>query len=65
MRDRIPTPQGAGVAAIATTLISAVAVIAIGSAMTPSTRVAILLFVIGGIATALLMQRFSRRRPAG
>jgi hypothetical protein len=31
----------------------------------PSTRVAILLFVIGGIATALLMHSFSRRRPAG
>ena len=31
------------------------AALAIGSAMTPSTRVAILLFVIGGIATALLM----------
>jgi hypothetical protein len=41
------------------------AALAIGSAMTPSTRVAILLFVIGGIATALLMHRFSRRRPAG
>jgi UDP-N-acetylmuramyl pentapeptide phosphotransferase/UDP-N-acetylglucosamine-1-phosphate transferase len=42
----------------------ALAAIAIGSAMTSSTTSAILLFVIGGIATALVMHRFSRPRPA-
>jgi UDP-N-acetylmuramyl pentapeptide phosphotransferase/UDP-N-acetylglucosamine-1-phosphate transferase len=40
------------------------AVLAIGSAMTSSTAIAVLLFVIGGVATALLMHRFSRRRPS-
>ena len=40
------------------------AALAIGSAMTSSTAISILLFVIGGIATALLMHRFSRRRVA-
>jgi UDP-N-acetylmuramyl pentapeptide phosphotransferase/UDP-N-acetylglucosamine-1-phosphate transferase len=40
------------------------AALAIGSAMTSSTAVAILLFVVGSIATALLMHRFSRRRPS-
>ena len=40
------------------------AALAIGSVMTSSTTVAILLFIAGGIATALLMHRFSRRRPS-
>jgi UDP-N-acetylmuramyl pentapeptide phosphotransferase/UDP-N-acetylglucosamine-1-phosphate transferase len=40
------------------------AALAIGSVMTSSTAIAILLFVAGGIATALLMHRFSRRRPS-
>jgi UDP-N-acetylmuramyl pentapeptide phosphotransferase/UDP-N-acetylglucosamine-1-phosphate transferase len=40
------------------------ATLAIGSAMTSSTPIAFLLFVVGGIATALLMRRFSRRRPS-
>ena len=40
------------------------AALAIGSAMTSSTAIAILLFVVGGIATALLMHRFSRRQPS-
>ena len=40
------------------------AALAIGSAMTSSTAIAVLLLVIGGIATALLMCRFSRRRPS-
>jgi UDP-N-acetylmuramyl pentapeptide phosphotransferase/UDP-N-acetylglucosamine-1-phosphate transferase len=42
------------------------AALAIGSAMTSSAAIAILLFVIGSIATALLMHRFSRRQsPSG
>lgn len=41
------------------------AALAIGSAMTSSAAIAILLFIVGGIATALLMRRFSRRRTAG
>jgi UDP-N-acetylmuramyl pentapeptide phosphotransferase/UDP-N-acetylglucosamine-1-phosphate transferase len=39
------------------------AALAIGSAMTASTPISILLLIVGGIATALLMHRFSRRRP--
>jgi hypothetical protein len=38
--------------------------LAIGSAMTSSTATAILLFVVGGIATALLMHRFSRQQSS-
>ncbi|MDE5453071.1 glycosyl transferase [Bradyrhizobium sp. CSA112] len=38
------------------------AALAIGSVMTSSTAIAILLFVAGGIATAFLMHRFSRRQ---
>jgi UDP-N-acetylmuramyl pentapeptide phosphotransferase/UDP-N-acetylglucosamine-1-phosphate transferase len=38
------------------------AALAIGTAMTSSTTIAILLLIAGGIATALLMHRFSRRR---
>jgi len=38
--------------------------LAIGSALTSSTVTAILLFIAGGIATALLMYRFSRRRSS-
>jgi UDP-N-acetylmuramyl pentapeptide phosphotransferase/UDP-N-acetylglucosamine-1-phosphate transferase len=40
------------------------AALAVGSAMTSSTTVSVLLLVTGGIATALLMCRFSRRRPS-
>ena len=40
------------------------AALAIGSAMTSSAAVAGLLLVVGGIATALLMHRFSRRQPS-
>ena len=40
------------------------AALAIGSVMTSSAAIAILLFVIGSIATALLMRRFSRRQPS-
>jgi UDP-N-acetylmuramyl pentapeptide phosphotransferase/UDP-N-acetylglucosamine-1-phosphate transferase len=40
------------------------AALAIGSAMTSSTAIAILLFAAGGIATALLMHRFSRRQSS-
>ena len=40
------------------------AALAIGSAMTSSTTIAVQLFVIGGIATAFLMHHFSRRRPS-
>ncbi|MCA6117735.1 glycosyltransferase family 4 protein [Bradyrhizobium sp. WSM 1738] len=40
------------------------AALAIGSVMTSSTTVAILLFAVGGIATAFLMRRFSRPRPS-
>ena len=40
------------------------AALAIGSAMTSSAAIAILLFVIGSIATALLMRRFSRRQAS-
>ena len=40
------------------------AALAIGSAMTSSSAIAILLFVTGGIATALLMYRFSRRQAS-
>ncbi len=39
------------------------AALAIGSAMTSSTAIAILFLVVGSIATALLMRRFSRRLP--
>jgi len=38
------------------------AALAIGAAMTSSTAIAVLLLVIGGLATALLMRRFSRRQ---
>ncbi len=42
------------------------AALAIGSAMTSSGAVAILLLILGGIATAFLMHRFSRRlAPSG
>jgi len=40
------------------------AALAIGSAMTSSSAIAFLLFVTGGIATALLMYRFSRRQAS-
>ena len=40
------------------------AALAIGSAMTSSVAIAILLLVVGGIATALLMRRFSRRQSS-
>ena len=40
------------------------AALAIGSAMTSSAAIAGLLLVIGGIATALMMCRFSRRQPS-
>ena len=40
------------------------AALAIGSAMTSSMAIAILLFAIGSIATALLMRRFSRRQAS-
>ena len=40
------------------------AALAIGSVMTSSATVSTLLFVIGGIATALLMDRFSRRQSS-
>ena len=40
------------------------AALAICSVITASTSVAILLSIVGGIATAFLMQRFSRRRPS-
>jgi UDP-N-acetylmuramyl pentapeptide phosphotransferase/UDP-N-acetylglucosamine-1-phosphate transferase len=40
------------------------AALAIGSAMSSSTPISILLFIAGAIATALLMRRFSRRRPS-
>ena len=40
------------------------AALAIGSAMTSSAAIAVLLFVVGGIATALLMRRFSRRQSS-
>lgn len=40
------------------------ATLATGSTMTSSTTISVLLLVIGGIATALLMRRFSRRRPS-
>jgi len=39
------------------------AALAIGSAMTSSKAIASLLFIVGGIATVLLMHRFSRRLP--
>jgi len=42
----------------------ALAILATGSAMASSTTISALLLVIGGIATALLMWRFSRRRPS-
>jgi UDP-N-acetylmuramyl pentapeptide phosphotransferase/UDP-N-acetylglucosamine-1-phosphate transferase len=41
------------------------AALAIGSAMTSSAAIAALLFAVGGIATALLMHRFSRRQTTG
>lgn len=40
------------------------AALAIGSAMTSSSAIAILLFVAGSIATALLMHRFARRQSS-
>jgi UDP-N-acetylmuramyl pentapeptide phosphotransferase/UDP-N-acetylglucosamine-1-phosphate transferase len=40
------------------------AILATGSGMASSTTISALLLVIGGIATALLMWRFSRRRPS-
>jgi UDP-N-acetylmuramyl pentapeptide phosphotransferase/UDP-N-acetylglucosamine-1-phosphate transferase len=40
------------------------AALAIGSAMTSSSAIAILLFVTGGIVTTLLMYRFSRRQAS-
>ena len=40
------------------------AALAIGSAMTSSMAIAILLFAMGSIATALLMRRFSRRQAS-
>jgi UDP-N-acetylmuramyl pentapeptide phosphotransferase/UDP-N-acetylglucosamine-1-phosphate transferase len=40
------------------------AALAIGAVMTSSTTIAILLLIVGGIATALLMHRFSRRRQS-
>jgi UDP-N-acetylmuramyl pentapeptide phosphotransferase/UDP-N-acetylglucosamine-1-phosphate transferase len=40
------------------------AALAIGSVMTSTPAIAILLFVIGSIATALLMHRFSRRQSS-
>jgi hypothetical protein len=40
------------------------AALAIGSATTSSVAIATLLFVIGSVATALLMHRFSRRQPS-
>jgi len=40
------------------------AALAIGSAMTSSAATAVLLFVVGGIATALLVRRFSRPLPS-
>jgi UDP-N-acetylmuramyl pentapeptide phosphotransferase/UDP-N-acetylglucosamine-1-phosphate transferase len=40
------------------------AALAIGSAMTSSAATAVLLFIVGGIATALLMRRFSRPLPS-
>jgi UDP-N-acetylmuramyl pentapeptide phosphotransferase/UDP-N-acetylglucosamine-1-phosphate transferase len=40
------------------------AALAIASVLTSSTPTAILLFAIGGIATALLIRRFSQRRPS-
>lgn len=40
------------------------AALAIGSAMTSSTAIAILFLVIGGIATALVMYHFSRRQSS-
>jgi UDP-N-acetylmuramyl pentapeptide phosphotransferase/UDP-N-acetylglucosamine-1-phosphate transferase len=40
------------------------AMLATGSAMASSTTISALLLVIGGIATALLMWRFSSRRPS-
>jgi hypothetical protein len=40
------------------------AALAIGSAMTSSAAIAGLLLVVGGIATALLMHRFSRRQSS-
>jgi len=39
------------------------AALAIGSAMTSSIAITILLLIVGGIATAFLMRRFSRRLP--
>jgi UDP-N-acetylmuramyl pentapeptide phosphotransferase/UDP-N-acetylglucosamine-1-phosphate transferase len=40
------------------------AALAIGSAMTSSATIAVLLLIAGGIATAFLMRRFSRRLPS-
>jgi UDP-N-acetylmuramyl pentapeptide phosphotransferase/UDP-N-acetylglucosamine-1-phosphate transferase len=40
------------------------AALAIGSVMTSSPATSILLFIVGSIATALLMHRFSRRQPS-
>jgi UDP-N-acetylmuramyl pentapeptide phosphotransferase/UDP-N-acetylglucosamine-1-phosphate transferase len=40
------------------------AVLAVGSTRTSSNTVAVLLVVIGGVATALVMHHFSRKRPS-
>lgn len=40
------------------------AALAIASAMTSSTMIAILIFIIGGVVTALLMHRFASQRPS-
>ena len=42
----------------------ALAVLAVGSIMTQSATVRTLFLIAGGLATALVMHRFSRRRPA-
>ena len=41
----------------------ALAALAAGSIMTPSVMIRILFLIAGGLATALLLYRFSRRRP--
>jgi UDP-N-acetylmuramyl pentapeptide phosphotransferase/UDP-N-acetylglucosamine-1-phosphate transferase len=40
------------------------AALAIGSAITTSAAIAVLLLIVGGVATAFLMRRFSRRLPS-
>jgi hypothetical protein len=42
----------------------ALAVLAVGSIMTPSVVLRTLFLIAGGLATALVMYRFSRQRPA-